>query len=145
MKREPDDLDLAVAALLVVVAFIATVLLIEHHSDPEPAPAPEPTVWTQVPPRPLPVATRASRSRAAAVSPLDWTSLARCESGGDPKAVSPTGKFRGAFQFSLRSWRWVGMTGDPVDYPLDVQRQAAVRLYTRQGAGAWPYCGRYLR
>lgn len=85
----------------------------------------------------------ASRSRPA-VELLDWPALVQCESSGDPRAVSPTGRYRGLVQFSLSSWREVGMTGDPIDYPAVVQLRAAYRLYARQGRGAWPVCGKLL-
>jgi hypothetical protein len=79
-------------------------------------------------------------------TPLDWPALARCESSNNPRAVSSTGRHRGAYQFTLASWHWVGMTGDPIDAPLAVQTEAARRLLARQGArAAWPYCSRFLR
>ena len=75
---------------------------------------------------------------------LDWAALARCESGGDPRAVSRTGKYRGLYQFSLRTWRSVGGTGDPVDHSRDSQTAHAYRLYQRDGRAPWPHCGRHL-
>lgn len=75
---------------------------------------------------------------------LDWAALARCESGGDPRAVSHTGKYRGLYQFSLRTWRSVGGTGDPVDHTRDSQTAHAHRLYQRDGRAPWPHCGRHL-
>lgn len=75
---------------------------------------------------------------------LNWLALAECESSGNPRAVSRSGKYRGLLQFSLSSWHSVGMTGDPIDYPAAVQIEAGKRLYARQGPGAWPYCRRFL-
>lgn len=73
-----------------------------------------------------------------------WTRLAQCESGGNPRAVSKSGKYRGAFQFSLSTWRSIGMSGDPIDHPYSVQLAAAKRLQARSGWGQWPTCARRL-
>ncbi len=75
---------------------------------------------------------------------LDWNALAQCESGGDPRAVSRTGKFRGLYQFSLSTWRSVGGTGDPVDHDRDAQTARAYRLFQRDGRAPWPQCGSRL-
>ena len=75
---------------------------------------------------------------------LDWPALARCESGGDPRAVSRTGRYRGLYQFSLSTWRSVGGTGDPIDHSRDSQTARAYALYQRDGRAPWPHCGRHL-
>lgn len=78
--------------------------------------------------------------------------LARCESGGNPRAVSASGRYHGAFQFSRRTWdsvarsvapEWVGVA--PSAAPYDVQLVMARVLYHRSGRGQWPVCGRFLR
>lgn len=73
-----------------------------------------------------------------------WWQLALCESGGDPRAVSSSGTYRGAFQFSLRTWRSVGMAGDPIQFDYGTQLIAAKRLQARSGWGQWPSCARKL-
>lgn len=73
-----------------------------------------------------------------------WGALARCESGGNPRAVGGGGRYFGAFQFSLGSWRAVGMSGNPVDYDYATQLAAAQRLQARSGWGQWPHCSRRL-
>jgi hypothetical protein len=73
-----------------------------------------------------------------------WAALARCESGGDPTAVSADGQYFGAFQFTAAAWNLVGMTGSPVDHPYEVQLDAARRLQVMRGWGPWPTCGRRL-
>lgn len=75
---------------------------------------------------------------------IDWTALANCESGGNPRAVSSSGTYRGAFQFDLSTWRSVGMTGDPIAHSYGVQLAAAQRLYASRGRAPWPHCGRLL-
>ena len=43
--------------------------------------------------------------------------IAECESGGNPRAVSPGGQYRGKYQFSRETWRTLGGSGDPADAP----------------------------
>ncbi len=73
---------------------------------------------------------------------LNWTALARCESGGDPGAVNPNGHY-GLYQFSLQTWRGVGGSGNPVDASVGEQASRAQTLYNRSGAGQWS-CGSHL-
>jgi peptidoglycan hydrolase-like protein with peptidoglycan-binding domain len=68
--------------------------------------------------------------------------IARCESGGDPAAISPGGRYRGKYQFSRATWRAVGGKGDPAKASEAVQDSMALALYRRQGASPWPVCGR---
>ncbi len=74
----------------------------------------------------------------------DFAALAKCESGGNPRAVSPTGKYRGLYQFDLRTWHGVGGVGDPIDASPAEQTKRARILYNDRGRAPWPYCGRYL-
>ncbi len=73
-----------------------------------------------------------------------WEALYFCESSRNPRAIGGGGRFYGAFQFTLDSWRWVGMHGNPIDHPYEVQLIAARRLHKRQGWKAWPVCARKL-
>ena len=66
--------------------------------------------------------------------------IAQCESGGDPTAVSPNGRYRGKYQFSRSTWRSLGGTGDPAAAPEDVQDELAAKLLETQGPDAWPVC-----
>lgn len=75
---------------------------------------------------------------------LNWPALARCESGGNPRAVSSGGTYRGLYQFSLSTWRGVGGSGDPIDASSAEQTYRAKLLYKRSGRSPWPHCGRYL-
>ncbi|MCU1691322.1 MAG: hypothetical protein JWM64_413 [Frankiales bacterium] len=75
---------------------------------------------------------------------LDWAALAQCESGGNPRAVSSSGKFRGLYQFSLSTWRSVGGSGDPIEHDRDAQTSRAYALYQRDGRAPWPECGSRL-
>jgi uncharacterized protein YabE (DUF348 family) len=99
-------------------------------------------VGTKAKPAPQPAAS-ARRSTGDADS-LNWPALARCESGGNPRAVSSTGKYRGLYQFSMATWRSVGGQGDPIDNSAGEQTYRAKVLYNKAGAGQWPHCGKYL-
>jgi hypothetical protein len=73
-----------------------------------------------------------------------WARLRNCESGGNYQAISPSGKYRGAYQFDQRTWESVGGSGDPVDAPPEEQDLRARILYSRSGSRPWPVCGRFL-
>jgi resuscitation-promoting factor RpfB len=67
--------------------------------------------------------------------------IAECESGGDPQAVSPGGRYRGKYQFSIDTWQNLGGKGDPVDASEATQDRIALKLYRRSGTAPWPSCG----
>ena len=71
--------------------------------------------------------------------------IAECESGGNPRAVSPSGKYRGKYQFSIETWRSVGGHGDPAKASEYEQDKRALKLYRREGTAPWPYCGKWAR
>jgi peptidoglycan hydrolase-like protein with peptidoglycan-binding domain len=83
-----------------------------------------------------------SGSAAGASSGSDTTlaQIAQCESGGDPTAVSPDGRYRGKYQFSRSTWRAMGGTGDPADAPEAVQDRLAAELLAARGTSPWPNC-----
>jgi hypothetical protein len=66
--------------------------------------------------------------------------IAECESGGNPRAVSPGGQYRGKYQFSLETWHNLGGEGDPVDASEAEQDRIALKLYRRSGTAPWPNC-----
>jgi peptidoglycan hydrolase-like protein with peptidoglycan-binding domain len=68
--------------------------------------------------------------------------IARCESGGDPTAISANGRYRGKYQFSRATWRDLGGKGDPAKAPEAVQDQMAQLLLAQRGTSPWPVCGR---
>lgn len=67
--------------------------------------------------------------------------IAQCESGGNPHAISPSGQYRGMFQFTYSTWASVGGHGDPAQASAAEQIQRAAILYERSGPGQWPVCG----
>jgi len=74
---------------------------------------------------------------------LNWAALAKCESGGNPRAVNSRGGYYGLYQFSLSTWASVGGSGNPIDSPADEQTYRAQLLYKKAGAGQWT-CGHFL-
>jgi peptidoglycan hydrolase-like protein with peptidoglycan-binding domain len=66
--------------------------------------------------------------------------IAKCESGGNPRAVSPDGRYRGKYQFDRQTWRAYGGSGDPAAAPESVQDRIALKLYRARGTAPWPNC-----
>jgi hypothetical protein len=81
---------------------------------------------------------------ASAVGPDSPTlgRIARCESGGDPTAISADGQYRGKYQFTRATWRAMGGSGDPAAAPEAEQDRRAAALLAAQGTTPWPACGR---
>jgi len=73
-----------------------------------------------------------------------WEKLRLCESTHDYQAISPSGLYRGAYQFDLPTWKTVGGTGDPALASPEEQDARARELYARRGPQPWPVCGRFL-
>ncbi len=68
-------------------------------------------------------------------------SIAACESGGDPTAISSDGSYRGKYQFHPSTWEAVGGSGDPAAAPEAEQDYRAALLYAQSGSSPWPVCG----
>jgi hypothetical protein len=77
-----------------------------------------------------------SRVRVPAI--LD--SIAQCESGGNPRAVSPDGTYRGKYQFDRSTWAAYGPAGDPARASEAEQDRRALKLYNARGTAPWPNC-----
>jgi soluble lytic murein transglycosylase-like protein len=78
--------------------------------------------------------------RTSVTLPLVLRRIAQCESGGNPRAISPGGTYRGKYQFSRTTWRNLGGTGDPAAAPEWLQDRLALKLYRRAGTAPWPNC-----
>ena len=78
-------------------------------------------------------------------SEAQWARLRQCESGGNYRAVNPSGKYRGAYQFDYRTWAAMGGSGDPAAASPAEQDLRAKMLYDLRGWRPWPECGRFLR
>ena len=88
-----------------------------------------------------PFSARSVRRTSSVRMPLVLRRIAQCESGGNPRALSPGGLYRGKYQFSRDTWRNLGGTGDPAAAPEWLQDRLALKLYRQAGASPWPNCG----
>jgi hypothetical protein len=79
------------------------------------------------------------RGVAAAVDPV-LERIAACESGGDPTAVSSSGRYRGKYQFSMQTWSELGGEGDPAQASEAEQDRMAAKLLRAAGTSPWPNC-----
>ncbi len=68
--------------------------------------------------------------------------IAQCESSGNPAAVSPSGQYRGKYQFSRQTWAEYGGSGDPAAAPEPEQDRIAAALLAARGTQPWPVCGK---
>jgi soluble lytic murein transglycosylase-like protein len=83
----------------------------------------------------------AKGNEVAGVPRATLESIASCESGGDPTAVSSDGSYRGKYQFDTGTWASVGGKGDPAQAPEAEQDYRAALLYSQAGSSPWPVCG----
>jgi hypothetical protein len=67
--------------------------------------------------------------------------IATCESHNNPRAVNPSGTYRGKYQMSFRTWQVAGGHGDPAAAPSWEQDRRAAIILRRLGVGQWPVCG----
>lgn len=66
--------------------------------------------------------------------------IAQCESGGNPRAVSASGRYRGKYQFDRSTWAAIGGSGDPAAASESTQDRLALKLYRKRGTAPWPNC-----
>jgi len=87
-------------------------------------------------------AKAASKPGAAAPAADQGTlaSIAACESGGIPDAISADGRYRGKYQFSRATWRDMGGSGDPAQASEATQDAMAAKLLAQRGTTPWPNC-----
>lgn len=110
------------------------------------APSAPPVASPSAPAASAPVAPAATPSVSTGPAPSGdvmaaLQRIAQCESGGNPQAVSPSGQYRGKYQFDMGTWQSLGGTGDPAAAPEAEQDRIAAILYNRSGPAPWPVCG----
>jgi peptidoglycan hydrolase-like protein with peptidoglycan-binding domain len=66
--------------------------------------------------------------------------IAACESGGNPRAISRDGRYRGKYQFDLSTWQAIGGSGDPARASESEQDRRAIALYRKRGTAPWANC-----
>lgn len=86
----------------------------------------------------LPEVRTAGRRRVRIPAILE--KIAQCESGGNPRAISPDGTYRGKYQFDRQTWRAVGGKGDPARASEAEQDRRALALLRARGTAPWPNC-----
>lgn len=60
------------------------------------------------------------------------------ESRNNYRAVSRSGRYRGAYQFDQRTWEGNGGSGDPAAASAEEQDRTAATLLSRRGLAPWP-------
>lgn len=70
-----------------------------------------------------------------------WDKVAECESGGDWHINTGNGYY-GGLQFSKQTWKAFGGSGTADDHSKKEQIKVAQKVLKKQGAGAWPTCGK---
>lgn len=73
--------------------------------------------------------------------PATLERIAQCESGGNPRAISSDGSYRGKYQFDRQTWQAMGGHGDPARASETEQDRRALALYRDRGTSPWPACG----
>ncbi len=68
--------------------------------------------------------------------------IAECESHGNPRSIGGGGLYRGAYQFTIETYRSVGGRGDPAKASMAEQTRRAGILLARSGPSQWPVCSR---
>jgi hypothetical protein len=90
----------------------------------------------------VPAGGGAVRGNPTAAESAILAKIRRCESRGNYSIVSPSGRYRGAYQFDIPTWRSVGGTGDPAAASPAEQDYRALLLLRARGTRPWPNCGR---
>jgi peptidoglycan hydrolase-like protein with peptidoglycan-binding domain len=81
-----------------------------------------------------------SSSGSSVKLPAELKKIAQCESGGNPRAISRSGRYRGKFQFDQATWESAGGHGDPAAASESTQDRIALALYRKRGTAPWPNC-----
>ena len=109
------------------------------------------TTTTTEPPTTTTEAGAVEHPIPAGTTEEQWHALRECESTQNYRAVSRSGRYRGAYQFSIRTWDWVAgmhypdLVGvDPIDASPSDQDKMAYQLYEINGWDPWPTCKKRL-
>ena len=109
------------------------------------------TTTTTEPPTTTTEASGIEHPIPAGTTEAQWHALRQCESTQNYRAISVSGRYRGAYQFSIRTWDWVAgmhypeLEGvDPIDASPSDQDKMAYKLYEINGWDPWPTCRKRL-
>ena len=86
----------------------------------------------------LPRKPSSGTNRGTAWEQATLRKIAQCESGGNPRAISPGGTYRGKYQFDRETWRAMGGSGDPAAASESVLDARALKLLRLGGTAPWP-------
>lgn len=89
-----------------------------------------------------PASAEPGRGNPTAAESATLARIRQCESRGNYSIVSASGRYRGAYQFDVTTWRGVGGTGDPAAASPAEQDYRALLLLRLRGTRPWPICGR---
>ena len=116
----------------------------------QPPPTTEPATTTE-PPTSTTEDPAIEHPIPAGTTEAQWHALRQCESTQNYRAISVSGRYRGAYQFSIRTWDWVAgkhypdLVGvDPIDASPSDQDKMAYKLYEINGWDPWPTCKKRL-
>jgi peptidoglycan hydrolase CwlO-like protein len=132
----------AAAAARARAARAAAAAAAARRSAPSPAPATAAPSAGAAPPPAVPAGAQAPVDAPPTDVPDHLDRIAQCESGGNPRALSPGGTYRGKYQFHPDTWRGLGGRGDPAAAPEAEQDRLAAKLYGQSGGAPWPVCSR---
>ena len=123
-------------------------------STTQPPPTSEPpttTTTTTAPPTTTTEDPAIEHPIPGGTTAAQWHALRQCESTQHYRAISVSGRYRGAYQFSIRTWDWVArmhypdLVGvDPIDASPSDQDKMAYKLYEINGWDPWPTCKKRL-
>ena len=125
----------------------------EEPEEPVEEPTDPPVIEPETPSAPPVPAQVNGRVPVPAGGPTaaQWDAVRKCESTHNYRAISPSGLYRGAYQFSQQTWDWVAgihqphLVGiDPIDAEPAWQDIMAYTLYAMRGWDQWPICGKNL-
>ena len=115
-----------------------------------PTPTTGPTTTTE-PPTATTEDPAIDQPRPDGTTEAQWHVLRQCESTQNYRAISVSGRYRGAYQFSIRTWNWVAemhypdLVGvGPIDASPSDQDKMAYKLYEITGWDPWPTCKKRL-
>jgi resuscitation-promoting factor RpfB len=140
-------LSLAAVAAVAVTAPVGIALAADAHDTAQGRPAPlaaplagHRSVDGQMHNAAVAIHRRAHRRSAPVRIPPILRRIAECESHGNPRSIGGGGLYRGAYQFTVETYRSVGGRGDPARASMAEQTRRASILLARSGPSQWPVC-----
>ena len=109
------------------------------------------TIGTACPPEEIALYLTSTAETRDVLTDDDLLRLRNCESTDNYQAVSPSGTYRGAYQFDQPTWDGVAerhfpwLVGlDPIDVEPWWQDAMTRALWSERGRQPWPVCGKQV-